>query len=87
MLVDLSARLSTITAGVNNFTLDSAITHNTSLSLACQRTGKAQKTYPRGAHAQQPDYITTPTGNLPEAPELETPCYEGQNVSSQWCPL
>ena len=25
---------------------------------------------------------TTPTGNIPEAPELVTPCYKGQNVCS-----
>ena len=30
---------------------------------------------------------TTPTGNIPEAPELGTPRYKGQNVGSQWCPL
>ena len=30
---------------------------------------------------------TTPTGNKPEAPELGTPRYKGQNVGSQWCPL
>ena len=30
---------------------------------------------------------TTPTGNIPEAPELGTPRYNGQNVGSQWCPL
>ena len=29
----------------------------------------------------------TPTGNIPEAPELWTPRYSGQNVGPQWCPL
>ena len=30
---------------------------------------------------------TTPTGNIPETPELGTPLYNGQNFGSQWCPL
>ena len=30
---------------------------------------------------------TTPTENIPEAPELGTPRYKGQNFGSQWCPL
>ena len=25
-----------------------------------------------------------PTGNVPEAPELGTPQYKGQNIGSQW---
>ena len=27
------------------------------------------------------------TGNIPEAPELGTPRFYGQNFGSQWCPL
>ena len=30
---------------------------------------------------------TTPNGNIPEAPELGTPHYNGQNVGPQRCPL
>ena len=30
---------------------------------------------------------STPTGNIPEAPELETPRWKGHIVGSQWCPL
>ena len=32
-------------------------------------------------------HSTMPTGNIPEAPELGTRCYNGQNVGSQWCLL
>ena len=35
--------------------------------------------------AQQPS--ATPTGIIPEASELGTTRYNGQNVGSQWCPL
>ena len=30
---------------------------------------------------------TTPTGYIPEAPELGTPCYKETNAGSQQCPL
>jgi len=30
---------------------------------------------------------TMPTGNIPEAPELGTPHYQGERFWSQWCPL
>ena len=30
---------------------------------------------------------TTPTENIPETPELGTPCYNGQKFDSQWCSL
>ena len=30
---------------------------------------------------------TTPTGNIPETPELGTPRYNGENFGSQWCLL
>ena len=29
---------------------------------------------------------TTPTGNLPQTPELERPLHNRQKVGSQWCP-
>ena len=32
--------------------------------------------------AQQPDYTTMPTENKPEAPELGTSRYNGQNLGS-----
>jgi len=50
---------------------------------------KALKTQPRCAQPLLNSLIahTTPTGNIPETPELGIPLYNGQNVSSQWCQL
>ena len=53
-----------------------------SLTALSVQQRKALKMQPRCAIMH-----TTPTGNIPEAPELGTPRYSGQNFGPQRCPL
>ena len=78
----ISARLSTIAAVVNNF---STVTH-TSLCLAYSKVKLWLASENTATLCSTAWSYITPTRNVPEAPELGTPCYKGQNFGTRWCP-
>ena len=61
--------------------------HQPLLSLPCQRTAKESSENVATLYLTAGLCKTTPTENIPEAPELGTPRYHRQNVGSQWCQL
>ena len=59
-------------------------THVMASEIGCQHTARESSATSCSTAGLR---STTPTENIPEATELGTPHYNGQNVSSQWCPL
>ena len=67
-----------------------AVDANTTLAAQAGSKGKAatnSKVMASIPHSTARLRSATPTGNIPEVPELGTPRYSGQNVGPQWCPL
>ena len=55
--------------------------------IGCQHTARESSENVASSRSTAGLRSTTPTENIPEATELGTPHYKGQNVGSQWCPL